>query len=287
MHSYLFVFSQNKPLKFRKKIQFYIDLYFAEKRTKLLLTQSRQDAIDRIGKHTDYDVVVAIGGDGTINSVAQAVVGTTHTLGIIPMGSGNGLARNLGLPLKMKAAFECLSKAVPTQIDAIQVNDTYALNVFGLGFDAEVVHHFETMPVRGFLGYTLAVIKTLTRFKRYTVNQGSRETTLFLLVIANGEQYGFNTRIAPLARLDDGQLDMVEVQKLKWWLIPRYVHNLATNKRIQHSSISYDTTTECSLTIPHDSYYQLDGEGFEIKAHMPLNVSVSPKSVTVLIPKIR
>ena len=287
MDSYLFIFSSNKTIQLRNKISELINIHFGEKTTKLLLTKSRTDAIEQIKNHSEYKVVVAIGGDGTINSVAQAVVNTHHILGIIPMGSGNGFARNVFIPLKLNKSFESLANSDVKTVDAVDVNGVYALNVFGLGFDAAVVHHFENMPVRGFLGYTLAVIKTLFTYKPYVYTIDGENQQSFLLVIANGEQYGFNTRIAPQAKLDDGILNRVNVNSLKWWLIPKYVYSLATNKRVKHSSIQYSDVSMATIELSQEGYYQLDGEGFSLNAHSPLHIKVCPNSVQVLVPKIR
>lgn len=162
--------------------------------------------------------VVSVGGDGTINEVASTLVGKSAVFGIIPCGSGNGLARDLALPLRFEDALELLLDARVRVIDSGTVNGLPFFNVAGLGFDAVIGDRFNRSGgTRGLATYFrigLAALFT-TPIEPLVVEPEGRPAesmVSFMTAIANSTQYGNNARIAPRARLDDGQLDVVVVQ---------------------------------------------------------------------------
>lgn len=161
--------------------------------------------------------VIAWGGDGTVNEVGRALLDTSAALGIVSAGSGNGLARALGVPLSPEAAIVRALEARIALIDAAEIGGHVFLNVAGLGFDARVAHAFSVRTgARGFQRYVRVVTRELVTYTpaRYRVRiDGERhEFRAFLLSIANGPQWGNGAQIAPGARLDDGRLDLVVAQ---------------------------------------------------------------------------
>ena len=160
-------------------------------------------------------LVVAWGGDGTVNEVASALVHTGVPLAIVPAGSGNGLANELGIPRQAGAALEHAIRASPRLIDAGEIAGRVFLNVAGLGIDARIAHRFNARRGRshGLRTYVRESIAELRQFTPigYQVATGTEhfDTRAFLVVIANSPQYGNGARIAPGARLDDGRLDLV------------------------------------------------------------------------------
>lgn len=164
------------------------------------------------------EIVLAVGGDGTVNEVAQALLGSNAALGIVPVGSGNGLARALGLPLRPEAALAALETAVVRGMDTGLLDGRPFLNVAGIGFDAAVSHafhqHGERGGRRGLFGYVWLSLRELLRYRapRLALEiEGGRPSAVspFAMTFANGPQYGSNAVINPGCRLDDGRLEIV------------------------------------------------------------------------------
>jgi YegS/Rv2252/BmrU family lipid kinase len=163
-------------------------------------------------------LIVAWGGDGTMNEVASELAFTDVALGMMPSGSGNGLARELGLPLDPPAALDVAFGSTERIIDAGEIDGHLFFNVAGIGLDARVAHRFaqDGLVRRGFGRYMEIAVRELFTYEpdEHTIIfdgvETLRERTL-LIAIANGQQYGNNARIAPHARVDDGRLDVTVV----------------------------------------------------------------------------
>ena len=158
------------------------------------------------------DMVVAVGGDGTINEVGRGLVGSNVILGVIPAGSGNGFARNFDIPLNIRKSIELLKQPNLKKIDVGKINDHYFLNVAGIGLDAEISAHFEKFGFRGPLPYFMVGFREFFRYRPESIvlNLNSHKNLHFnpiVLSIANAPQYGNGAIIAPGAIPDDGELD--------------------------------------------------------------------------------
>jgi len=162
-------------------------------------------------------IVVAAGGDGTVGEVANGLIGTGAALGIIPTGTGNDLARYLGVPRDIPAAVELLKSGNSRAIDVGKGSRGYFLNVAGCGFDAEVAEaiNHRMKWLKGTTAYVAAVLATLSRYRpqriTLTVDGESHEETVMLCAIANAGFYGGGMQIAPKASIDDGQFDVIVV----------------------------------------------------------------------------
>lgn len=161
------------------------------------------------------ELIVAVGGDGTLNEVASALVHTNATLGLVPCGSGDGLGRHLGIHGSIERALDLLQTGQARSIDTGVANGRPFFVVAGLGFEAEIAGRFNRLTKRGFKRYLLTSARAWRQFVPLTCSIASDEKTerrkIFTLAIANTEQYGNNARIAPGARLDDGLLDLTAV----------------------------------------------------------------------------
>jgi diacylglycerol kinase (ATP) len=163
------------------------------------------------------ELVLAVGGDGTANEVAQGLIGSPAALGIVPMGSGNGLARALGIPRQPARALDALDAGVRRLIDVGYLNGRPFLNVAGVGFDAAVGHAFHESGRRGgrrgLLGYVRLSLREVARYRapRVVIETETErlEAQPFVLTFANGPQYGSGAVINPGAKLDDGRLELV------------------------------------------------------------------------------
>ncbi len=156
--------------------------------------------------------VIAVGGDGTINEVARSLRHTATALGIVPIGSGNGLARHLKIPLNLLNALDRALNGKPVVIDSGEINEFPFFCTAGIGFDAYVAHAFANQDVRGLPTYIRVTWQAFQQYKpgQYLVNGQPRE--LYSLTLANAGQFGNDIWIAPSANVSDGLLDLCEVR---------------------------------------------------------------------------
>jgi diacylglycerol kinase family enzyme len=152
--------------------------------------------------------VVIIGGDGSVNETARALLNTQTALGIVPVGSGNGLARHLRLPLNPKKAIERAVNGRPVVIDSGRINEHAFFCTTGIGFDAHVAHVFAQQPVRGLPTYIRTAYRAFWNYQPATYEIDQKPHTLFSLTVANAGQFGNNAWIAPKANVADGLLDV-------------------------------------------------------------------------------
>ncbi|MDA3892078.1 MAG: diacylglycerol kinase family lipid kinase [Salinivirgaceae bacterium] len=160
----------------------------------------------------EFDVVVAVGGDGTVNEVAKGLIGSKACMGIVPVGSGNGLARHLRLPMKLKEALDIIIENQVINIDTATLNGNYFVNVAGIGFDAHIAHLFAKTKKRGPIPYVTMATVEFQKYQsqNYEVIVEGQEYNFkaFLISFANSSQFGNNAYISPNAVINDGLLDV-------------------------------------------------------------------------------
>ncbi|MEZ4970838.1 MAG: diacylglycerol kinase family lipid kinase [Flavobacteriaceae bacterium] len=235
--------------------------------------------------------IVACGGDGTINEVASCLVGTNIMLGIIPIGSGNGLASNLMIPSIIEKAIEIIKKNNIVTIDVGKVNESYFFSNTGMGFDANVIKNYEALKKRTLIGYLKASLKSFNEFKkgrevRISIDEDRTIYNPFLVFVSNSNELGFNISLTPKASLMDGQLDVLivpELSKLKMLLfgalmLARKYHWLKEIKTYQTKTLQICRSDGLFL----DS--QIDGE-FHKMEDKHINISILEKSLDILAPK--
>ncbi len=233
-------------------------------------------------------IIVAVGGDGTINEVASQMIGTSCILAIIPGGSGNGLARHLGVPFSIPKAIQLINKGHLTSIDTATINNKSFVSIAGVGFDAEVAHLFANNKKRGFFSYLRIIMHKFNNYKpkRYelTLDDDLRiRTRAFFISFANSNQFGYNTTIAPNARLTDGLLDVCLVSKPKLWEMP-IIANLLLLKRIDRSQyVRIITARRIVLKQKKKRFVNVDGEAVKMKRE--LVIELIPNSLNVIIPR--
>lgn len=182
-------------------------------------TGCRGDAtrIAREAVNSDYDAVLACGGDGTVNETARGLANTGMTMGIIPAGSGNGLARHIGIPIDPIKSLDIIIDRHVNDCDYGTVNDEPFFCTFGVGFDAAVSDRFAASGQRGKMSYIRSAFEEFIKFKceRYTLKADGKIVTddAFLIACCNASQYGNNAYIAPRASIIDGKLDLIVVRK--------------------------------------------------------------------------
>ena len=237
-----------------------------------------------------YDAVLSIGGDGTANEAACGVLGSETALGLVPMGSGNGLARTLGIPLRAERALDALAGAARRRMDVGMINGRPFLNVAGAGFDAQVGADFHAHGLRGgrrgvFTYVRLSLLRTWSyRAEEWTLTAGEGGFRGRALVIAfvNGRQYGGGAVMAPGARLDDGLLDVVVIEdaprfEIAWNATRLFLGGIEQFRRYRHLP-AREAVLACARPFAHHR----DGEPEESAER--LEVTVRPLALAILVP---
>lgn len=233
-------------------------------------------------------LIVAVGGDGTINEIARALIGKPCALGILPAGSGNGLARSLHLSMQPATALRQILSGQVIDLDVLHINGEPCFNLFGTGFDSKVSKLFEEQPKRGFWSYFLAVFKAFFTFHplhyEVCVKGAKHRGPFYLVVAANSSQYGNDAYIAPRALPYDGVLDLMLVKPFPFYAFVPLLARLLLN-RIHHSKyILYYTTTQVIIAGAGKKKfdYHIDGEyrGNTGK----IQIKLEPECLRVIVP---
>ncbi|MES2774352.1 MAG: YegS/Rv2252/BmrU family lipid kinase [Bacteroidota bacterium] len=246
-----------------------------------------------IDKQHITDVVVC-GGDGTISALAGALIGTKVNIGIIPVGSGNGLARAACIPLKPSKALEIVFANNATEVDGFYINRQYSCMLSGLGFDAQIAHNFAKNSRRGLITYTRESLMHFFKAKPYQfeieVNGFSFYTDAFFISIANSNQFGNNFTIAPKASLTDGLLDIVIVQKMNKARLPfAILKQVRGNNTLQElvdtiskRNVVYFQVPE--IKIRNIQYAPLHIDGDPRETADDFDIQIVPKAMRLLMP---
>lgn len=215
-----------------------------------------------------HELVAAWGGDGTVNGVGAALAGTRVAMAIIPGGSGNGLARDLGVPLDAAAAFAVAAKGATRVIDAGDLNGSLFFNVAGIGVDASIARRMAAPGARrGLLGYVLATLRELPTYiaRDYTIRIAASDsppitTAALLIAFANSRQYGNGALIAPHARLDDGELDVVVVRPQSLLRIASRIPSFFNGSLRPDATLLMRTAASVDIWCNADIAFHVDGE---------------------------
>ena len=254
----------------------------------IVLCQRKEDLdslIDRAESET-FDVVYAVGGDGTVHETAKRLIGRQPALGILPIGSGNGLAWHLGLPMDAEKALRACKGSTITTIDTAEVNGQRFLNVMGLGFDAVVAHRFASSSVRGLRTYISQGFAAFKGFRaeeyEITTDDETIRRKAALVEVANGAYYGNNARIAPPASVRDGLLDLVIVDDASFFQAVRLLPPLFRGTFDRAPLVTMKKSSTLTIRRLAEGPAQLDGEPYTLPAE--LHVRVVPRSLKVLVP---
>ena len=232
---------------------------------------------------TNYKIIVAVGGDGTVHEVGLGLIHTNSTLGIIPMGSGNGLARHLKIPMSTKKAILLLNNFQSKPIDTVKINDTHFLGAGGIGFDAHISYLFAKATKRGFITYLQLSVKEFFSYNEHNyqliIDGKIFYKKAFLITFANSNQYGNNAFIAPNAVIDDGWISIVILKKFSLiYAIPLAI-KLFT-KKINSSKFVEEIKVKKAQIISPSNEIHLDGEPLLIEN--TINIEVLPLSLNVI-----
>ena len=245
----------------------------------------KTEIIKRI-KENDFDLAVAVGGDGTINQVAQAVANTNKKLAIIPVGSGNGLARHLQIPLDVKAAIDVINNGKSICVDSCNVNDLFFVCTSGIGFDAHIGKLFAESKTRGFYTYFKLTMSQFMSYKpedyKLFIDDKEISAKAFLITFANASQYGNNAYIAPQADIQDGLIDVCILKPFNAWNVVSLGWRMF-NKTI-HRSPLMETYRAKTLLVKRTTSGPVHYDGEPNEMGELLRYEILPSSLNVLVP---
>lgn len=242
---------------------------------------ARQAAISK-----QFEVVYAVGGDGTVNEVARGIATTQQIMGILPKGSGNGLARHLGIPMNFKKSLDYMGSTSVLSMDSFTVNNHLSVNVSGIGFDGHVANLFGKNGNRGFWGYSKLVLKEFFRYREFKgkieVDDQPYDLPAFIIAFANSSQFGNNARIAPQASVCDGILDVSFIRKVPLYRIPGFAGKMFTGHLAHSEYVVIKPGKRITLSFTEPMPYHIDGEGMEPTRDFV--IQMEPASIRMLVP---
>lgn len=229
--------------------------------------------------------VLCAGGDGTLNAVATGLIGTRVAMGVVPMGSGNGYARSLGLPQKAEEALRAAFTGTPRPMDVGYLNDRPFLGTAGVGFDARVADRFDRTKRRGMIGYLQIILEEIaaagTTHVRVTANGRTTEADLLMLVFCNTREFGNGACISPASRPDDGVAELKLVSKPPLGSLPMAFIDLYTNRADRLRHIRSIPATDAQV-VQDGTLAHLDGEPVEIGHNVYFRLE--PRRLPVIVP---
>ncbi len=232
-----------------------------------------------------FDLVVAAGGDGTVNEVSRRLIGTATPVGIIPMGSGNGLARELGISMNPKRSARAMLKRDTRLIDVLRFNSQQFLCTAGIGFDAQVAEKMKKVKSRGFLRYIRITIMEGIAFKPFTIKMKvdslQIEKPVFLVTFANSRQFGNNAFIAPKASISDGWIDVVVINPFPKIWFPVFGIGLFLGIMHKLPFVEYYKAKKIELESADTHIFHFDGESG--KLILPATFRVDSEKLNVVV----
>ncbi len=233
------------------------------------------------------DIIAAVGGDGSVNDIVRGIYGTDTLLAVLPKGSGNGLARSVGIPLDIKKGIAIINQFNPIEIDLGMANGQLFCSNAGIGFDAVVASEFKKSKTRGFISYSWIITKFLWSYKipeyEFDMDGHKGKAALFMMTVANAIQLGYGFKIAPFADLSDGLFDVVLIRKFPKIMafmiaIRAFQGKIYKSRYIQHHKASKVKISGESLNI-----FQFDGEAQQCDG--AVIIKMLPKSLKILVAK--
>ncbi len=272
--------------KFKKVVKQNLDPERYDIRVKYTKSAEHATKLAQKASEKGYDIVVAVGGDGTINEIARILMNTNTVLGIIPAGSGNGLARYLKLPLAPIKALKIIDRQNIKKIDTFMVNRHFAISIAGVGFDAEVAVEYAKNKGRGFKTYVNSILKQYFRYKAQNyilyLDGKKLETKAFFISFANSDQFGYGAAVAPTAKISDGKLEVVIVKKFPLLTVPFTTVKLMTGKFHKSKYVEIHKAKKIKLIRPEAGAVNIDGE--PCRENEVLKIRTYKKSINLLTP---
>lgn len=256
----------------------------------LCFTKRAGDAIElaKEGVAQGFDLVVACGGDGSVNEISSQLIGTAAVLGVLPCGSGNGFAGHLGLGRDVARAIRVLNDGVPIAVDTCTMNGHPFVNLAGVGFDGVVAKRLHDSPVRGFWAYLRYTVEEVLAYQpqnlEIQVDGLKISRKCFLVEVANAPIYGYGFSIVPQANFTDAKLEVLLIKDAPKW---RYVlESWRFLNRTFHKSNLAECYTGSEIVVQPETPIgaHVDGEGFQLNG--TARFDILPASLKVMVPKV-
>lgn len=254
----------------------------------IYLSNSIQETIAQAKEAVEqqYETVVAVGGDGTINLIGAQLLHSSTALGIIPMGSGNGFARSLGLPFQIERAIKIIQSRKTVLIDTGTINEKPFINLSGAGFDAHIADKFQHSKSRGFFSYVNIVLREFNQYQaqqyHLNIDDEQLETDAFLITVCNGPQYGNNAFIAPAALMTDGRFHITVLKKCTWANAPSLAWRLFRGTIDLSKDVEQYSASSVQIKRKNVGPINIDGEPDSDGTE--LNFKLIPLSLKVIVP---
>ncbi|WGQ07687.1 diacylglycerol kinase family lipid kinase [Pedobacter gandavensis] len=242
-----------------------------------------QEKIKQAINESKADRVIAVGGDGTLKLVAECLQGSNMPIGIIPAGSANGMAKELGIPLELDAALQVAAKGQPKKIHAIKVNGELCIHLADIGFNAYIIKRFDSLPSRGMLGYAKAAWQALWSYHKMEIQleiKGKQiQTQAAMVVIANATSYGTGVKINPEGDLSD---ELFEVILVKKYTVLEILKVRFTELPFNPEKIELFHTKDLCIKTKHKVHFQVDGE-YVGKVNR-VEATILPAAISIICP---
>jgi len=287
----VFIINPNSGLSSKKEIKDKILVFFEKKQKPVIVkfTKKVGDATEwaeKYSKMDDIESIVAVGGDGTVNEVANGIGISGKKMGIIRGGSGNGLARHLGIPILLKKALEVIYESNSVAIDMMDINNRYSVNVSGVGFDAIVANKFQNVETRGPVSYVRIILTEFSSFKAqdYHIIADGKVMNIkaYLVSFANSSQFGNNALISKSASVTDGYIDLCIIKPFPKVASPIVIERLMTG-RLDSSKYMEVIKAKEIILKQKSSVYHIDGDAIE--GGNLLKIKLIHLALNIIIPK--
>lgn len=248
-------------------------------------SQGHATTLSREAITSGFTSVIAVGGDGTVNEVAQGLLYSRVPMGIIPKGSGNGLARHLSIPIRLTGALKCLFTSRPIAMDAFQMNGKLSLNVSGIGFDGHIAELFGADKRRGFQAYTTLSLNEFIAFPEFdaqiSIGDKILDKKAFVIAIANSSQYGNNAKIAPSASISDNLLNVSILKKMPPYRLD-FIYSFFTGTINQSAYCEILEARNIVIQLKSPVAFHIDGEPCGKSDRFV--IEIVPASLQLLVP---
>lgn len=276
----LFIVNPRSGVGNKNNLPGYIDSLLDSSKwdAKIIFTEYAGHAAEIAGKYRNIkSAIIAVGGDGTVNEIAHSLAGSNTALGIIPAGSGNGLARHLKIPLDTSHAVKLLNNAKIQEIDTCSVNDHFFACTAGVGFDAKIGAAIKGKKIRGFKQYINIALREFFTYKpeQYLLetDSGKLERVAYLITAANAAQYGNNALIAPEADIQDGFIDVSIVKPFPKYLGMQMIWRLFSGKMSDSKYVETFKTKTLKITRVQEGPAHVDGEALVLGTNLVFSIN--------------
>jgi diacylglycerol kinase (ATP) len=227
-------------------------------------------------RKNDYDIFIAVGGDGTVNSLASELIDSGKILGVLPVGSGNGFAREMGFKKRIRSLIKDIKRKESFEIDVLFVNNVPCINVSGVGIDSLVAHEFNNSNFRGIFNYGVSAVRVVNKIKPFKVSidlgEVKIEDCFYMVSVANTRQFGNNAFLAPMAKPDDGKFNLVLLKPFPKIMLPVVVMKMLTGTLKESKYLRYFELESAIIIRSEENRIHIDGEPLIIENAIPVSI---------------